>query len=74
MDHQEGDDSRPLIEQDMDIKGGVTIGEHVWIGARVTIADGVTIGDRAKIGAHSFVRSDVPEGAIAVGTPARIVS
>jgi acetyltransferase-like isoleucine patch superfamily enzyme len=63
----------PLIEQPMDIKGGVKIGKHVWIGTRSTIMDGVTIGDGAIVGAHSFVTRDVPAGATVVGTPARIV-
>ena len=28
--HQSGDDDRPLIERDMEIKVGVTIGSHAW--------------------------------------------
>lgn len=72
--HQRGDDDRPLISQEMEIKGGVRIGREVWIGARATILDGVTIGDGAIVGAHSLVKEDVPAGAVAVGTPARIVS
>ena len=35
--------------------------------------DGVTIGNRAIVGAAALVREDVPEGAIAVGIPARVV-
>lgn len=71
--HQHTDDGRPLIEQPMDIRGGVDIGKNVWIGARTTILDGVTIGDEAIVGAHSLVREDVPPGAVVVGSPARVV-
>ncbi|GEM_PF-243664 len=71
--HQLGDDSKPMIEKDMEVKGGVKIGAHAWIGARATILDGVTIGARAIIGAHSLVKDDVPDGAIAVGSPAKII-
>lgn len=69
--HQRGDDDTPLIEREMEIKGGVSIGKHVWIGAKCTILDGVTIGDRAVIGAHSLVLEDVAEGAVVAGTPAK---
>ncbi|MGH7146277.1 MAG: acyltransferase [Nitrospiraceae bacterium] len=51
----------------------VVIGNHVWIGGRVTILKGVTIGDNAVIGAGSVVTKDVPSGAVAAGAPARVV-
>ncbi|MDD2943194.1 MAG: acyltransferase [bacterium] len=66
-------DSRPIMEQGMDIRGGVHIGENCWIGARVTILDGVKVGNNSVIGAHSLVREDVPENAVVAGTPARII-
>jgi len=51
----------------------VSIGDDVWIGARVTILPGVTIGDRAVIGAGALVREDVASGVVVVGVPAREV-
>jgi acetyltransferase-like isoleucine patch superfamily enzyme len=69
--HQHGDG--PLIEQPMQIKGGVKIGSNCWIGARATIMDGVTIGDNAIVAAHSFVNKDVPAGAVVGGCPAKII-
>lgn len=72
--HQAGDGETPLIAREMDIKGGVEIGSHAWIGAHSTILDGVKIGSGAIIGAHSLVKDDVPAGAVAAGSPARIIS
>ena len=49
------------------------IGNDVFIGANVTLLDGVTIGDGAVIGAGAVVVNDIPDYAIAVGVPAKIV-
>ncbi len=62
----------PMAQQGFDSKGGVTIGNDVWIGANCVIADGVTIGEGAIIGACSFVNKDIPAYAIAFGTPATV--
>lgn len=48
------------------------IGSGVYIGPNTVIARGVTIGDRAVIGAMSFVNRDIPAGARAWGSPARL--
>ncbi len=71
--HQHSDPNVPLIAQEMEIKGGVKIGARCWLGTRVTILDGVTIGDDVIIGAHSVVLSDIPSGAVAVGSPAKVI-
>lgn len=51
----------------------VTIGDNVWLGARVTILPGTTIGDGAIIGAGSLVNGSIPALAIAAGNPARVI-
>ena len=71
--HTEGEGGKPLIEQPMDIRGGVEIGCHAWLGTGVTVLDGVRIGRHAIIGAHSLVTSDVPDWGVAVGTPAKVI-
>ncbi len=53
---------------------GPRIGAGVYIGAGAQILGPVTIGDGAKIGANSVVIDDVPAGATAVGSPARVVA
>jgi acetyltransferase-like isoleucine patch superfamily enzyme len=71
--HTEGAPETPLIARPMEIKGGVEIGSHAWLGTRVTVLDGVKIGSHAIIGAHSLVMEDVPDWGVAVGTPARVI-
>jgi acetyltransferase-like isoleucine patch superfamily enzyme len=51
----------------------VRIGDDVWIAASCVVMGGVTIGSGAVVGAGSVVVEDLPEGAIAVGNPARVV-
>jgi acetyltransferase-like isoleucine patch superfamily enzyme len=51
----------------------VTIGNDVWIGARVLIKDGITIGNGAIIGACSVVTKDVEPFTIVAGNPARMI-
>lgn len=51
----------------------VTIGDNVWLGARVIVMPGVTIGRDAVVGAGSVVTGDVPPRTLAAGVPARVV-
>lgn len=55
------------------ILGKVIIKDAVEIGANAVILPGVTIEKNAIIGAGSVVLSDIPEGATAVGVPAKII-
>lgn len=49
------------------------IEDNVIIGAGAVILNNSHIGKDAKIGANAVVITDVPEGATAVGVPARII-
>ena len=49
------------------------IGNNVEIGSNVVIIGPITVGDHAVIGAGSVVVKDVPEGAVVVGNPARVI-
>lgn len=54
-------------------RGDVTIGNDVWIGSGAVILSGVTIGNGAVIGSHAIVTKSIPDYAIVVGNPARVV-
>ena len=49
-----------------------TLGDGVVIGAGAKVLGPVTIGANAKIGSNAVVVRDVPNGATAIGIPARI--
>lgn len=49
------------------------LGDDVFIGAGAKIVGGVSIGSRVKIGANAVVVTDLPDGATAVGIPARVI-
>lgn len=49
------------------------IGNNVDIGSNVVILGAIQIGDNAIIGAGSVVVKDVPENAVVVGNPAKVI-
>ena len=51
----------------------VHIKRNVWIGVNVTVLPGVTIGENAVVGAGAVVTKDVPDNAVVVGNPARVI-
>ncbi len=53
--------------------GGAVIKRLAKVGANSTILPGVVIGENALIGAGSVVTKDVPDNAVVVGNPARII-
>jgi acetyltransferase-like isoleucine patch superfamily enzyme len=61
------------VSQQRRTSKGVQVGAGVWMGAGAKVMDGVTIGDDAIVGAGAVVRADVPDRAVAVGIPARMV-
>ena len=58
-----------------DRRGGVpAVGGHVDIGAGAKLSGGIRVGDHAQIGANAVVLCDVPEGGVAVGVPAKVLT
>jgi acetyltransferase-like isoleucine patch superfamily enzyme len=65
--HPVADTSRPIMFQPSESKGGIAVGDDVWLGAGVIVLDGVTIGRGAVVGAGAVVAASLPEYATAVG-------
>jgi len=55
------------------ICGTVTIGEGAFIGAGAIIIPGKKVGAWATVGAGAVVIDDIPDYAVAVGNPARVI-
>jgi acetyltransferase-like isoleucine patch superfamily enzyme len=51
----------------------ISISDHVWLGNNVHVVEGVHIGRGAVIAPGSLVTTDIPEFALAIGVPARVV-
>lgn len=63
-----------IQNQPLQTKGGIIIDDDAWLGFGVIVLDGVRIGKGAVVGAGAVVTHDVPDGAIALGVPARVVN
>ena len=60
-------------ERDVLLCKPILIKEGAWIGAGSTILPGVTVGRYAIVGSDTVVTKDVPDYAVVVGTPAKII-
>lgn len=57
-----------------DKRGCPIIGSRVYIAPGVRIIGPVTVGNDVAIGANAVVTKDLPDNAVAVGVPAKIIS
>lgn len=65
--------TKKFAYRDVVSRGGITIGDDVWIGTNAIILGGVKVGQGAIIGAGAVVAKDIPSYAVVVGNPARVV-
>ncbi len=68
------DKEQAIMDQGIYSRGPIAIGEGSWIGASATILDGVSIGRGCVVGAGALVTKDVPDYAVVVGAPAKILT
>jgi acetyltransferase-like isoleucine patch superfamily enzyme len=62
-----------IRNQALKTKGDIIIGDETWLGFGAIVLSGVHIGAGAVIGAGALVCTDIPENAIAVGMPAKVI-
>ena len=72
QNHSVDDPNVPIGRQSAGEKP-VSIGNGSWLGANVVVLPGVTIGRHVAVGAGAIVTSDLPDHAVAVGNPARVI-
>ena len=71
--HAFADPDRPIREQGFQpSRGGIRIGDDVWIGANTVLVDGARVGAGSVIGAASLVCGTLPEFCVAFGVPAAV--
>jgi acetyltransferase-like isoleucine patch superfamily enzyme len=63
----------PVMDQPLQSKGGIRIGDGAWLGHGVIVLQGVSIGEHAVVAAGSVVTCDIPANAIAAGSPAKVL-
>jgi acetyltransferase-like isoleucine patch superfamily enzyme len=71
--HAFDDAATAVLDQGVEQVAPVEIGDGAWLGHNVVVGPGVRIGRGAVVGANSVVLADVPDRAVAVGAPARVI-
>lgn len=70
VNHEYKDRARPIREQGFrPSKGGIVIGDDVWLGANCVLLDGSVIGDGCVIAAGSVVRGRLEAYGVYGGNP-----
>lgn len=57
-----------------DKRGTPKLGDRVFVGAGARVFGAIAIGNDVAIGANAVVTKDLPDNAVAVGVPAKVVS
>lgn len=71
--HEHGSTDIPMKDQGGVMAGAITIGDDVWIGARVVVLPGVSIGSHSILAAGAVVTKDVAPYSVVGGVPAQLI-
>jgi acetyltransferase-like isoleucine patch superfamily enzyme len=71
--HEFRDPDVPIAKQGfMPSRGGIVLGDDVWIGANCVLLDGATLGEGSVLGAGSVVATALPPYSVSFGAPATV--
>jgi acetyltransferase-like isoleucine patch superfamily enzyme len=70
--HNFSDTSRLIKEQGVTSKG-ITLGNDIWVGAKVTFLDGAQVGNHCVVAAGAVVRGTFPDNVVIGGVPAKVI-
>lgn len=73
LNHLFDDTTRAIADQGSGPVQEISIGDDVWMGARVIVLPGVTVGNGAVVGAGSVVTKSVDPMTVVAGNPARAI-
>jgi UDP-perosamine 4-acetyltransferase len=73
IEHEDILEDHVHIASGVVLAGRVTVGEQTFIGAGSIVKENITIGMNATVGAGSIVLADIPDNALAIGVPARVI-
>lgn len=66
-------DPMPRSKLYLEASKGITVKKGASIGANATLLPGVTIGCNAMVGAGAVVTKSVPDNAVVIGNPAKVI-
>ena len=72
--HSFDDVSRPIMFQPSLSKGGIRLGDDVWLGAGVIVLDGASVGRGTVVGAGAVVTGSLPEYVVAVSSRRQVIT
>ncbi len=65
--------SKQLIRKQGVTSKGITIGNNIWVGSKVTFLDGCNVGDNSVVAAGAVVKDEFPPNVVIGGVPAKVI-
>jgi len=73
VDHNCRIEKNAVLTASVNLCGSSYVQSGAWLGTSATVLNNVTVGENALLGIGCIAIRDIPDGAVAVGNPARII-